>query len=120
MDSRDAVTYLLLDDTGTDVSTVEDGRPRLAGYYCLSSGEVSRSEAPPSMAARAPDPTPAVRMGRFAIDTRYQCEGLGADLLREALLGAVSAGNLIGARVMLVDAISEEANACYVRFGFQQ
>lgn len=118
MESRDAVTYLLLDNSGGDGSMVDDGRAPIAGYYCLSSGEVSRHEAPDPMARRAPHPIPAVRMGRFAIDNRYTGQGWGAELLREALLGSVNAGRLIGARVMLVDAISEDAHAFYLRFGF--
>ena len=58
-------------------------------------------------------------MGRFAIDRAHQGAGLGAELLREALLSAVAAGRLTGARVMLVDAISENAAAFYQRFGFE-
>ena len=111
METRDAVTFLLLDDEAGE-------EPRIAGYYCLSSGEVAREAAPAQMGRRAPNPIPAVRMGRFAIDLEYQGQGWGADLLREALLGAVTAGELIGARVMLVDAISDAARAFYTRYGF--
>lgn len=112
MESRDAVTYLLVD---------EDQEPgRIAGYYCLSSGEVTRSAVPGSMAKRAPDPIPAIRMGRLAVDRRYRGRGLGAELLAEALIGAVNAGRVIGARVMLVDAIDSATLAFYKRFGFEQ
>jgi ribosomal protein S18 acetylase RimI-like enzyme len=114
MESRDAVTYLLLD---ADVMA-EDDRPRIVGYYCLSSGEVQRADAPAALADRAPDPIPAARMGRFAIDERYQGRGWAAELLREALLAAVAAGKVIGARVLLVDAISADARAFYERYGF--
>lgn len=107
MATRDAVTYLLVDDTV------------IAGYYCLSAGHVRRSDAVPSLAKRAPDPIPAVRMGRFAIHRTYQGQSWGADLLREALLGSVAAIDLVGARVLLVDAISDGAKAFYIRFGFQ-
>lgn len=108
MASRDAVTYLLVDD--------EDAL--IAGYYCVSAGEVSRDGAPLHLAKGAPNPIPVVRMGRFAIDRRYQGQGWGADLLREALLAAASAGQLIGARAMLVDAISDGARRFYERYGF--
>lgn len=114
MESRDAVSYLLLDEE----APLEDQRPRIAGYFCLSSGEVRREDTPEPMAKRAPNPIPAVRMGRFAIDHRYQGQGLGAELLSEAMRSAVSAGDLVGARVMLVDAISGKAFAFYERFGF--
>ena len=110
MESRDAVTYLLLDD--------ESDPERIAGYYCLSAGSVTRIDAPAELGRRAPDPIPVVRMGRFAIDTDFQGSGWGADLLREALLSAVNGAELIGARAMLVDAISEPAAAFYRRFGF--
>ena len=109
MDTRDAVTFLLIDD---DTESI-------AGYFCLSSGEISRQATPESMSRRAPESIPAVRMGRFAIDRAYQRQGWGADLLREALLRAVSGGTMVAARVMLVDAISEEARAFYLRFGFE-
>lgn len=114
MDSRDAVTYLLLDDdevgSGTDL--------RIAGYYALAAGQVLREAAPLEMAKRAPEPIAAVRMGRFAVDRAYQGQGLGAALLSEALRSAVTAGTHVGARVMLVDAISAEAVDFHLRFGF--
>jgi ribosomal protein S18 acetylase RimI-like enzyme len=109
MESRDAVTYLLLDDDKGD---------RIAGYSCLSAGSVRKDQAPPSVARRAPEPIPVVRMGRFAIDADYQGLGWGAELLREALLSAVSGAELIGGRALLVDAIGEQAVAFYRRFGF--
>lgn len=110
METRNAVTYLLIDDDAA----------RIAGYFSLSSGEVRREDAPSHMSRGAPAPIPAIRMGRFAVDSSYQGQGWGAELLREALLRAVSAGGLVGARVMLVDAISENARSFYVRFGFEQ
>lgn len=106
MGSRDAVTYLLLDDE------------IIAGYYCLSAGQVSRAEAPAHLSRRAPDPIPVVRMGRLAVDSKYQGQGWGAELLREALLSAVSAVTLIGGRALLVDALNAGAIAFYRRFGF--
>lgn len=114
MDTRDAVTYLLLDE--------DSGEPeaRIAGYYALSAGQVEREIAPPDLKRRAPDPIPVVRMGRFAIDLRYQGDGWGSELLREALLSAVTAGGLIGGRALLVDAISEEAANFYLRHGFDR
>lgn len=81
MESRDAVTYLLLDD--------EDDQERIAGYFCLSGGQVELEAAPTEVSRRAPDPIPVIRMGRFAVHQDYQGQGWGADLLREALLSAV-------------------------------
>jgi GNAT superfamily N-acetyltransferase len=98
---------------------MDDEHALIAGYYCISAGEVSRDAAPPPLARRAPNPLPVVRMGRFAVDRRYQGQGWGSDLLREALRGAAAAVELIGGRAMLVDAISDDAKQFYEHFGFQ-
>ncbi len=111
MESRDAVTYLLMDE--------EPDQAVIAGYCCLSSGAVLKQAMPADMARRVTEPIPAVRMGRFVIDHLYQGRGLGGELLAEALLGAVNAGRLLGARVMLVDAIDEDSLAFYQRYGFE-
>jgi ribosomal protein S18 acetylase RimI-like enzyme len=123
MESRDAVTFLLLDDEemddGNGDASPASAESRIAGYFALSAGQVFKEAMPLEMGRRAPDPVPAIRMGRFAVDSAYQGQGLGAELLSEALLRSVSAGGLIGARVMLVDAISDAALAFYLRFGFR-
>ncbi len=111
MESRDAVTYLLMDER------VEPAV--IAGYFCTSAGQVSRGSAPPGMTTRAPDPVPVIRMGRLAVNETHQGQGLGADLLREALLSAVSASRLTGARLLLVDALNESARRFYERWGFE-
>jgi GNAT superfamily N-acetyltransferase len=108
METRFAVTYLLVDD--------DDG---IGGYFCLSAGQVRRADAPTQLTRRAPDPIPVLRMGRFAIDHRLQGQEWGAELLREALLRAISASRAIGARALLVDAINADAVRFYQRFGFE-
>jgi GNAT superfamily N-acetyltransferase len=107
MRNRFSVTYLLVDD---DV---------IAGYFSLASGQVSRAESPATITRRAPEPVPVIRMGRFAIDRTFQGRGWGAELLGRALLHAVGGSRQVGARALLVDAISEDAAAFYRRFGFE-
>lgn len=116
MATRDAVTYLLIDDEQPTGEQERSGP--VAGYYCLSAGQVSRAATPGELSRAAPDPVPVVRMGRLAIGRPYQGSGWGAELLREALLSAAAAVRLIGGRALLVDAIDEEAEAFYRRFGF--
>ena len=71
MDSRDAVTFLLL-----DAENGQDEPERIAGYFALSAGQIDREDVPGDMGKAAPDPIPAVRMGRFAVDQSYQGTGL--------------------------------------------
>ena len=104
--SRDAVTYLLIDGE------------LIAGYYCLSAGEVGRVATPGELARGSPERIPVVRMGRFAIAASHQGQGWGAELLRHALLTAYDVGQYIGARAMIVDATNADAATFYQRFGF--
>ena len=49
----------------------------------------------------------------------WQGRGLGAALLRDAVLRVIGAAETIGVRALLVHAISEEAKAFYERWGFR-
>jgi GNAT superfamily N-acetyltransferase len=65
-----------------------------------------------------PNPVPTVLLGRLAIDQAWQGRGPGGDLLRDATLRVLSAGDAVGVRAMLVHAISPEAKTFYERHGF--
>ena len=59
-----------------------------------------------------------VLLARLAVDRREQGSGLGGTLLAEALRKAVAAGDAAAARLVVVDAIDENAVRFYVRYGF--
>ena len=65
------------------------------------------------------DPVPVMVIGRLAIDSAYQGQGLGRALLRDAVLRALRAADIVGVRALLVHAISEEARGFYERWGFR-
>jgi predicted N-acetyltransferase YhbS len=64
-------------------------------------------------------PIPAVLLARLAVDRSVSGGGLGAWLLRDAMLRTLSAADELGMRVMLVHAIDDHARAFYQRFGFE-
>lgn len=66
-----------------------------------------------------PNPVPVVLLGRLAIDQAWQARGLGGDLLRDAVLRALVAGQSIGVRAVLVHAISDDPKTFYEKHGFQ-
>ena len=66
-----------------------------------------------------PNPIPIVLLGRLAVDRAWQGKGLGGDLLRDAVLRVLAAGETIGVRAILVHAISPEAKIYYEKYGFQ-
>jgi predicted N-acetyltransferase YhbS len=92
---------------------------RVIGYYSLAAGSVLHSAAIGKVRRNMPDPVPVVLLGRLAVDRTWQGKGLGADLLRDAVLRTVAAAGAIGVRAMLVHAISEDAKTFYERHGFR-
>ena len=92
---------------------------RIVAYYCLSAGAVIRASLPRAkLRQNMPDEVPVLVMGRLAVDRRYQGLGLGKDLLKDAILRALNAAELVGIRAILVHAKDEDAAAFYRRFGF--
>ena len=106
---RDARTYVTRESVGG----------RVAGYYCLSAFSVVRTTAPGALLRNAPDPIPAVLLGRLAVDLKFQGAHLGTSLLRDAVLNASTAAERIGLRALIVDALDDSAAAFYVRHGFR-
>ena len=92
---------------------------RVVGYYSLSAGSVLHETATGRVRPNMPDPVPVVLLGRLAIDKAWQGQGLGADLLQDAVLRVVAAAETIGVRAILVHAISEGAKRFYERHGFR-
>ena len=92
---------------------------RVVGYYSPAAGSVLHSAATSKVRRNMPDPAPVVLLGRLAIDRAWQGKGLGADLLRDAVLRTLAAAHSIGVRAILVHAISEGAKTFYERHGFR-
>jgi GNAT superfamily N-acetyltransferase len=92
----------------------------VVGYYTLAAGSVSREETPARVArGLARHPVPVILLARLAVDRSEQGRGLGAGLLKDALLRAAQAADIIGCRAVLVHAKDQAAKAFYRRFGFE-
>lgn len=93
---------------------------RVVGYYTLAYGSVSLAEAPPRVkAGLAKYPIPVILLARLAVDVAERGQGLGAGLLKDALLRTVQAAEIAGLRAMLVHAKDDAAKAFYQKFGFE-
>jgi GNAT superfamily N-acetyltransferase len=91
----------------------------LVGYFSLTMGAVLRTEAPPKLVRGLPAyPVGMVLLARLAISRHHQGQGLGATLLADALRKAVAAGEAAAARLVVVDAIDDNAARFYSRHGF--
>lgn len=105
-EGRSARTYVVKD------------RRRVAGYYCLATGAVARSNVPRGIRHGLPDPVPVMVLGRLAVDIQYQHGGIGGGLLKDALLRTLQVSAQVGVRAILVHAIDENAKAFYAAYGF--
>jgi predicted N-acetyltransferase YhbS len=92
----------------------------VVGYYALAASQVAHAEAPGRIKRNMPDPIPMMLLGRLAVDHSVQSQGLGAALLRDAVLRVVQAAQIVGIRGILVDAIDDSARAFYEKFGFRR
>jgi GNAT superfamily N-acetyltransferase len=94
------------------------GTPQVIGYYAVCMGQVLNQEVTGAMRRNIPRQIPAVILGRLAVDHRWTGTGLGGALLRDAVERSVRASREISARLMIVHAISLEAEAFYRHHGF--
>jgi GNAT superfamily N-acetyltransferase len=98
---------------------IEVASGQIAAYYTLSASSIPLVGLPPAEVKRLPRyPTlPAVRIGRLAVDERFQGRGLGAALLMNAAHRTLNAD--AAAYTLLVDAKNDRAVAFYRHHGFR-
>lgn len=104
---RATITYVVADETG-----------RIAGFYALAPGAVARRDTLRPLRQGMPDPLPVLVLGRLAVGREWQGKGLGAALLKDAILRAATAAMAIGGVALLVHAKNDGAAAFYRRHGF--
>lgn len=113
---RHALAAQRMDSARTFVLTRND---RVVGYFSLTMGSVRRAAAPARLVRGLPAyPVGMVLLARLAVDRSEQGKGLGALLLAEALRKAIVAGDAAAARLVVVDAIDDDAARFYERYGF--
>jgi GNAT superfamily N-acetyltransferase len=91
---------------------------QLAAYYTIAATSIPLIELPPEQAKRLPRyPTlPAVRIGRLAVDKRFQGRGLGGALLMDATRRTLQSPAVYA---LVVEAKNDVAVVFYRRYLFQ-
>lgn len=97
-----------------------DEEVRVVAYMSLCPHEIHRAGLPSKVGRGSPDVIPAILLARLALDRRLQGEGLGSQLLVDAVGRAADAVRVAGGRLIVVDALHVRAAAFYRRFGFQE
>lgn len=91
----------------------------VVAYASVAMTGIDRSAAPDALAKGAPDPVPALLLGRLAVDQRYASLGVGTALAVHVLATAVELNEKAACRAVVVTAINEQARAWWARFGFR-
>jgi GNAT superfamily N-acetyltransferase len=92
---------------------------RVIGFYTLVVGEVAYDGAPERMTkGMARHPVPIMLLARLGVDVGWQGKGIGAGLLRDAILRTMQAADIAGIRAFVVHAKDDAAARFYRHFGF--
>ena len=100
------------------VCTAQDA-DNVLGFYTLSALSIDLVSLPDNLSRKLPHhPVPCVLLGRLAVDSSVQGQGLGHMLLADAVKRVMAASETVAMRAMIVDAANHEAKRFYERFGF--
>ncbi len=92
---------------------------RVVAYYSLAYGSVSRSDMPVELSRGLPDyPIPIMLLARLAVDVGEKGQGLGAALLKDAMLRTLQASDIAGLKALFVHAKDEDAMRFYQKYLF--
>jgi GNAT superfamily N-acetyltransferase len=110
---------LLNQKSGSAATYVLKHGKTVIGYYSLAVGSVEHRTATPRLAkGLARHPIPVMLLARLAVSSKFQGQGAGQILLRDALIRTVQAGEIAGIRALLVHAKDDEARNWYMAQGF--
>ncbi len=91
----------------------------IVGYHSLAVGSVSYPGAPARLTkGLARHPIPIMLLARLADDSRWQGQGIGAALLKDAMLRTLHAADIAGIRALIAHAKDERARTFYEHFNF--
>jgi GNAT superfamily N-acetyltransferase len=98
---------------------IEEASGTVVGYFALAPHLIEREQAPQSIGRGAPRRIPAILLAKLALHERLQGQGLGSELLVHALTTILAAARSAGGRIVVVDAIDEDAASFYRAHDFQ-
>lgn len=125
---NEALNSYLLTQAGQDMKrrvaacflAIDTATGAVAGFYTLSACHVQLTDVAADWQKKLPryPVVPAARLGRLAIDVKYQGKKLGAALLGNAVVRTLRSD--IAAHMMVVEAKNDMATAFYMHHGFRR
>jgi GNAT superfamily N-acetyltransferase len=90
----------------------------IVAYATVAMTAIDRSTAPQKVARQAPDPVPALLIGRLAVDRRHSGLGIGTTLVAHVLATAVELNAKAACRAVVVSALHPAARGWWEHLGF--
>lgn len=106
--SQGTRTYVLVDPPAE----------RVLGYFAVAPHLVRREDLAAPFGRGMPRIVPVILLAKLALDQGFQGSGLGSELLVRALRTIVIAARSAGGKLVVVDAIDDEAIGFYREHGF--
>ncbi len=97
---------------------ITDPDDLVVAYASIAMTGIDRSAAPETLTKGAPDPVPALLLGRLAVDRRYSSLGIGTALAAHVLATAVELNEKAACRAVVVSALSATAQTWWEQLGF--
>lgn len=109
---------LINDQNGYGKTFVLENKEEILGFFTLCSFSIKFDEYPNKENIALPKyPIPCIKIARLAVNQKYQRQGYGKELLKQAFLRILSVASTVGIRLIVVDA-KESAVSFYAKFGF--
>ncbi|MDD5392595.1 MAG: GNAT family N-acetyltransferase [Thiothrix sp.] len=106
--------------SGSARTFVVTDEKRVVGYFSLTVGQVDTLDAPERVRkGMGQYPIPVILLARLAVDQRYQGQGIGVGLLKDAIRRALMIAEQAGVRAMMTHPLNEDAARFYRTFGFE-
>ena len=93
----------------------------IKGYYTLSNNSIPQESIPTQIQKKLPrsyKSIPTTLLGRLAVDSKFQGQGVGKLLLIDALKRSYEISKTIGSFAVVVYPIDQEAENFYAKYGF--
>jgi GNAT superfamily N-acetyltransferase len=97
---------------------IADAHDVVVAYASVAMTAIDRSAAPDVVAKGAPDPVPALLLGRLAVDRRYANLGIGTALTAHVLATAVELNEKAACRAVVASALNPGTRSWWERLGF--
>lgn len=104
------------DTAATWVIATPNGQ--VVAYASLAMTAIDRSSAPRAVTKQAPDPVPALLLGRLAVDKDFAGLGVGTALVAYVLATAIELNTKAACRAVVVSALNPRARSWWERLGF--